>query len=338
MQNAGSAPTGVYPYAYEDSDGGHSLSSNSLSVPSLAEHEEVEVSCSNNTCFIQPELPQNPEEMLSAFDNLTLEQKNAAIATAKSRTKDPLKEWTPPSRDECPICFVPLPIDEKKGTIYRPCCGKIICKGCIADQVQMLMRDSDDEGMQEEMIDVLNKCMFCRVEIHGKSHELNMKAAERNQPEAMVRVGQYYLRDVRPDSFDSQEQRKRKAEDKQTGIDWIERAYVEGSGKAAEMLGDFFLEDGNEDAYGYFAVSGRVQAYVKLGSIDLNRGEVALAMDNYRKAFICGVKSEGLVQVLKRGFMDGYITRDEYFSTLYRHYKANDEMNSESRKRALYKW
>ena len=93
-----------------------------------------------------------------------------------------------------------------------------------------------------------------------------------------------------------------------------------------------------EDAYGYFAVSGRVQAYVKLGSIDLNRGEVALAMDNYRKAFICGVKSEGLVQVLKRGFMDGYITRDEYFSTLYRHYKANDEMNSESRKRALYKW
>ena len=61
-------------------------------------------------------------------------------------------------------------------------------------------------------------------------------------------------------------------------------------------------------------------------------------MVNYRKAFICGVKSEGLVKVLKRGFMDGYITRDEYFSTLYKHYKANDEMNSESRKRALYKW
>ena len=42
VQNAGSAPTGVYPYAYEDSDGGHSLSSNSLSVPSLAEPEEDE--------------------------------------------------------------------------------------------------------------------------------------------------------------------------------------------------------------------------------------------------------------------------------------------------------
>ena len=42
VKDAGSPPTSVYPYAYEDSDGGHSLSSNSLSVPSLAEHEDVE--------------------------------------------------------------------------------------------------------------------------------------------------------------------------------------------------------------------------------------------------------------------------------------------------------
>jgi len=77
---------------------------------------------------------------------------------------------------------------------------------------------------------------------------------------------------------------------------------------------------------------------VKLGNIDLNRGNVTTAMDSYRKAAICGVKDPGLVQILKRGFMDKYITRDDYFSTLYRQHKANAEMNSESRKRALHKW
>jgi len=190
FKEAGSAPTCVYPYAYEDNDGSHSSSSNSLSVPSLAGPEEAEVSCSDNTCSIQPELPQNPEEILSAFDNLTLEQKNAAIAAAASRTIDPLQEWTPPSRDECPICFIPLPIDDKS-TCYRPCCGKIICKGCIADQIQMFIRDSGGE-MQEDMIKALNQCMFCRTNMYGKSDELNRAAAENNRPEESCREDRRY--------------------------------------------------------------------------------------------------------------------------------------------------
>jgi len=305
---------------------------------------DTRTTCSQNTCTRQ-QVTENPEDMLSAFDKLTKEQKNDATATTESRTEDPLKEWAPPSRDECPICFVPLPIDDK-ATFYRPCCGKIICKGCIADQIHMLMRDSGDE-MQEEMINPLNKCMLCRTEAHGNSHELNMKAAHNGWREAMVRVGKYYLRDARHNSFDSVETRRKKVADKQTGIDWLRRASHAGSGKAAEKLGDLVLETPCQgcadllDAHRHFrrAVKlGRVQAYVKIGNIELNRGEVASAMDNYRKAAICGVKSEGLVKVLKRGFMDGYITRDEYFSTLFKHYKANDEMNSESRKRSLYKW
>ena len=339
-KDAGSAPTNVYPFVQDDfgnprvetqhtdiEDGGsHSSSNNSLSVPSV-EHEEGEVSCSQTTCTPQSELSQknqNPECMLSAFDRLTSEQKNTAIASAGRRTDDPLKEWIPPSRDECPICLIPLPIDDKS-TCYRPCCGKMICKGCIADQVQMFIRDSGDE-MQEEMIKALNQCMFCRTDMYGKSDELNRAAAENNRPEGMFRVGLLYLAD----------------ENNEEGTKWLKRATVLGCGKAAEKIGDILLEDEDKtQACFYFnkaAELGRVQSFVKLGNIELDRGEVASAMDNYRKAAICGVKSKSLVQVLKRGFIEKYITKEEYFSTLYKHYKANDEMNSESRKRALHKW
>jgi len=335
MKDVGTAPTSVYPYADDGMDS-NSLSSSSYSpIPtppssSIDEHEETEESRSQTTCTPQSEISQNqnPESMLSAFDRLTQEQKNTAIASAGRRTDDPLKEWTPPSRDECPICFIPLPIDDKS-TCYRPCCGKIICKGCIADQIQMFIRDSGDE-MQEEMIKALDQCMFCRTNMYGKSDELNRAAAENNRPEGMFRVGQLYLAD----------------EKKQEGIKWLKRATVLGCGKAAEKIGDLHLEDENSDIHEtqacfYFnkaAELGRVQAYVKLGNIELDRGWVASAMNNYRKAAICGIKDPGLVQVLKRGFMVGYITREEYFSTLYKHYKANDEMNSKSRKRALHKW
>ena len=36
----------------------------------------------------------------------------------------------PPSREECPICMLPLPLDMEHAAYY-PCCGKLICNGCI---------------------------------------------------------------------------------------------------------------------------------------------------------------------------------------------------------------
>ena len=36
----------------------------------------------------------------------------------------------PPPREECPICMLPRPLDERKSAIYT-CCEKYICNGCI---------------------------------------------------------------------------------------------------------------------------------------------------------------------------------------------------------------
>jgi len=35
----------------------------------------------------------------------------------------------PPSEEECPICMLPLPININQ-SIFKSCCGKLICKGC----------------------------------------------------------------------------------------------------------------------------------------------------------------------------------------------------------------
>ena len=53
----------------------------------------------------------------------------------------------PPQREECPICFLIIP-SMIMGWKYKPCCGKIICSGCIH-----AVHEIDDDA----------KCPFCRV-------------------------------------------------------------------------------------------------------------------------------------------------------------------------------
>ena len=39
----------------------------------------------------------------------------------------------PPPREDCPICFLPLPSVDQ--IIYQSCCGKTLCNGCILEMV-----------------------------------------------------------------------------------------------------------------------------------------------------------------------------------------------------------
>ena len=52
---------------------------------------------------------------------------------------------------ECPLCFLPLPIDKNK-SVFRTCCSEIICKGCV---VANIMKNINDK------VKAL-KCPFCR--------------------------------------------------------------------------------------------------------------------------------------------------------------------------------
>ena len=60
----------------------------------------------------------------------------------------------PPLPEECPICFLPLPLDPSESTFFA-CCGKNICNGCIYAMVER-------EGA--------HLCAFCRTPV-TKSYE-----------------------------------------------------------------------------------------------------------------------------------------------------------------------
>ena len=86
----------------------------------------------------------------------------------------------PPPREDCPICFLPLPAEE--GITFESCCGKSICNGCI---VAMMLAESEGVDL----------CAFCRTP-SAKSLEEEVerlkKLMERGNPSAYNNLAGYY--------------------------------------------------------------------------------------------------------------------------------------------------
>ena len=73
---------------------------------------------------------------------------------------------------DCPICFVPMPIDREKSSTYL-CCCKSICDGCNIANVKREMKGNID-----------HKCPFCRRDRSETEEEINeqwMKRVEANK-------------------------------------------------------------------------------------------------------------------------------------------------------------
>ena len=66
----------------------------------------------------------------------------------------------PPHNEDCPICFLLLPILDSGGR-YQSCCGKVICSGCSYAPVY------DDQGNEVDT----DKCVFCRTPKPATSEE-----------------------------------------------------------------------------------------------------------------------------------------------------------------------
>ena len=81
---------------------------------------------------------------------------------------------------DCPICCLPLPIDQLKTTMYV-CCSKYICQGC--DYANLIR---EREGRLQQ------KCPFCRKIVPDTDEEINercLKRIEANDPVAMCQMG-----------------------------------------------------------------------------------------------------------------------------------------------------
>jgi hypothetical protein len=95
---------------------------------------------------------------------------------AELRDRDLFRKSEGSYLGECPICCLPLPLDENKSTMM-PCCSKNICRGCeYANQMR-----ENEEGLE-------HKCAYCREPVpdsREKAEKYMMKRVKKNDPNAM---------------------------------------------------------------------------------------------------------------------------------------------------------
>ena len=82
---------------------------------------------------------------------------------------------------ECPLCCLPLHLDNSK-SILMGCCCKVICNGCnYANRMREI-----DQGLE------WHKCAFCREPVPDTQEEFDKNVMERikkNDPAAMTDMG-----------------------------------------------------------------------------------------------------------------------------------------------------
>ena len=85
----------------------------------------------------------------------------------------------PPPAEDCPICFLQLPLLIPTGKKYYACCGKVICSGCSYAPVY------DNQG--NEIVD--KTCPFCRTPKPEGNVQRYKKRVEAGDPIAMYCMG-----------------------------------------------------------------------------------------------------------------------------------------------------
>ena len=222
----------------------------------------------------------------------------------------------PPLPEDCPICMLPLPL--KEGEVqFQSCCGKLLCIGCV---LAMVERGGG------------KLCAFCRTPDLNSAKECIKRIKllmEKGNGDAYYQLAGCYAQGELG-----------MPQDRPKSNELLLKAGELGCTEAYNKLGNaYYYGDGVEidkkKAMHYFelaAMNGNVKARYWLGFFEVQAG-------NYQRAckhFILAAKvgHEGSLERVKAGFMDGFVTKDEYESTLRAYYERQTEMKSEERDKA----
>ena len=220
----------------------------------------------------------------------------------------------PPSQEECPICFLELPIDL---ACYKSCCGKIVCEGCNYASAQQ------SEGIL---------CPFCREPVADSIEEENIRIerrAELEDPEALSNMGRNYSTG-----------RMGLQQDMGKGIVFLHKAVELGSIDAKYVLGSMYFNGygvrvDTKKANHYHeiaAIEGHLQARNDLGVMEGGRGNHHRAMKHFMISANSG--NDDALKSVQSGYRNGLVTKNDFEKTLRAHKKSRDELKSEWRDKA----
>ncbi len=255
----------------------------------------------------------------------------------------------PPERDECAVCFLRMPFEQGSFS-YKPCCGKDICIGCCEADMQTKVSDaiggarnvpnaSPSEANPFANVD-FNKmleqpCPFCRAPIAIKPEEHYKQLQKRvdlGDFKAMYHLAIKLTGDWGPIAINNKKARELLLQSAEAGYPLANLSvgmfYYDGK------YPDVFPKD-LKKARQYFeagAIGGDPIAHAYLGEIAVEHFNCRRGSRHYMIAASCGYKL-ALDNVLN-GYKGGYVSKDEYASTLRAYKLASDEMTSEQRTKA----
>ena len=218
--------------------------------------------------------------------------------------------------EECPICMLPLPYENKTST-FQTCCGKVICCGCI---YAMDMSGGKD------------LCAFCRTPLPSSDEDdikRTKKLMDKGNGEAFYALAGYYARGVLgiPQDWNKAHELWSKAGELGCAAAYFNLGSVYSNGYGTEV-------DKKKAKY-YFelaAMGGSIHARYNLGCWER-------AADNMDRAFkhmliAASAGHDSALNAIKDGFQHGSISKDEYASTLRAYHERQKEMKSDMRDKA----
>jgi len=226
----------------------------------------------------------------------------------------------PPPKEDCPICFLPLPFGTEN-RIYQPCCGKVLCNGCVY---------AVEAEINNSLRNIQPHCPFCRIPICTSNEALTeqcKKRMETNDAEAFLSLGCHYHEGGMGSPQDLE---------KATGL-WLQAAEL-GSIHAHARLGQAYnngdvVEQDMKKAKHHWeraAMGGHVQSRHNLGVLETNKYRA-------KKHFMIAARAgcDDSLKMIRDGFMAEYVTKEEYEKTLRAHKDSQDEMQSDWRDTAV---
>ena len=230
----------------------------------------------------------------------------------------------PPPLEDCPICMLRLPV-LPSGRSYMPCCGKVLCMGCI----HAVQSRAVEAGKREYDI-----CPFCRTPTPESDDEVIKRLEKRtamNDPVAIRHLGNHYSKG----SYGLPQNMAKALElwhraGELGGIGSADAyfnlscAYREGNGvEVDEKKANHYQE--------LAAIKGNVQARHNLGGME-GQSDMARA----RKHWMIAVRDgePNCLNYFRNLYSKGRITKDEYTKALRSNQAYLDEIKSDQRNQA----
>ena len=218
---------------------------------------------------------------------------------------------------ECPICLIPLPLDDSQ-IQFQTCCGKLICDGCIYG-----MKMSKGKDL----------CAFCRTP-NAKSEDEHIKRTSKLIDKGIGRAF-HFMAGLYAQGLYGMQQDYRKANEL-----WLkagELGCTDGYFNLAKSysLGSRGVEPDKKKVIHYYelaAMGGQVVSRHNLGCLEGKAGNNQQALKHFMIAARAGHKTA--LEAVKKGYEYGLVTKDEYASTLRAYHERRKDMKSDERDQA----